>query len=317
MSSAFLVRRLLATIPLLLGISIVLFGILHLAPGGPLDVYADNPGVTAAALAEMKAAFGLDKPLHEQYLAWIGNFLNGHWGFSIRTSRPVLQTIAERLPATLLLSGTAFALSIAIALPLGIVAATRRYSRLDYALTLFSFSGISIPVFWMGLMAQLTFSVLLGWLPTGGYHTIGGGGLADRLAHMAMPVTILTVATVAGWSRYMRASMIEVLSQDYIRTARAKGQSRAGVVLGHGLRNALLPVITVVSLDIVHVVSGAVITETIFSWPGIGRLFVEAMNGRDYPVLMGLMMIGSVTMVFANLLADMLYAAVDPRIRHA
>jgi peptide/nickel transport system permease protein len=159
--------------------------------------------------------------------------------------------------------------------------------------------------------------VLLGWLPTGGYHTIGGGGFLDRLMHMAMPVTILTVATVAGWSRYMRASMIEVLSQDYIRTARAKGQSRSGVVLGHGLRNALLPVITVVSLDIVHVVSGAVITETIFSWPGIGRLFVEAMNGRDYPVLMGLMMIGSVTMVFANLLADILYAVIDPRIRHA
>jgi peptide/nickel transport system permease protein len=317
MSVHYLARRLLATLPLLFGISILLFGVIHLAPGGPLDFYADNPNVTAAALEQMRVAFGLDKPIPEQYLRWVTSFVVGNWGFSFRTGQPVLQVIAERLPATLLLSGTAFALSLALAIPLGVLAATRRYTRLDYALTMLSFSGISIPVFWVGLMAQLVFAIWLRILPAGGYETVGDGSLIDRLAHMVMPVAILSFATVAGWSRYVRASLIEVLTQDYIRTARAKGQTRSGVVWRHALRNALLPVVTIVALDFVHVVTGAVITETIFSWPGIGRLFVEAMDGRDYPVLMGLMMISSITLVLANLIADILYALIDPRIREA
>jgi peptide/nickel transport system permease protein len=317
MTAHYLSRRLLATLPLLFGISILLFGVIHLAPGGPLDFYADNPNVTAAALEQMRVAFGLDKPIPEQYLRWVSSFIVGNWGFSFRTGQPVLTVIAERLPATLQLSGAAFLLSLLIAIPLGVLAATRRYTRLDYALTLVSFTGISIPVFWVGLMAQLVFAIWFRLLPAGGYETVGDGSLGDRLAHMAMPVAILAFATVAGWSRYMRASLIEVLSQDYIRTARAKGQTRRGVVWGHALRNALMPVVTIVALDFVQIVTGAVITETIFSWPGIGRLFVEAMDGRDYPVLMGLMMISSMTLVFANLLADILYAMIDPRIREA
>ncbi|MFT8247134.1 ABC transporter permease [Roseomonas sp. BN140053] len=317
MTGDFLLRRLLATLPLLLGISVLLYGILHLSPGGPLDFYADNPNITPAALEQMRVAFGLDRPVWEQYLRWVWAFLQGNWGISFRTGEPVLAVIAERLPATLMLSGLAFVLSLAIAIPVGVLAATRRYSRLDTAVTVLSFSGISVPVFWVGLMAQLVFAIWLRWLPAGGYETIGDGSFADRLAHLAMPVAILSFATVAGWSRYVRASLIEVMAQDYIRTARAKGRTRGGAIRWHALRNAMLPVVTVVTLDFVHVVSGAVITETIFSWPGIGRLFVEAMDGRDYPVLMGLMMISSLTLVLANLVADLLYALIDPRIRGA
>jgi peptide/nickel transport system permease protein len=315
MSPRFLAWRIAGLIPLLLGISLVLFAVIHLAPGGPLDFYADTPGVTPQALAEMKTALGLDQPLPLQYLHWIGAFLDGNWGYSIRTSRPVLTEITERIPATLLLGGTSMLLALAIALPLGIIGAVRRYSALDIVLTVISFSGISLPVFWLALMLQLVFAVSLHWLPSGGYATLGNGSIGDHLAHMIMPVSILAFATVAKWARYMRSSMIEVLRQDYIRTARAKGQSRAAVVIHHALINALLPFVTVVALDLVNIVSGTVITEAVFTWPGIGNLFVESMDGRDYPVLMGSMMIASCVLVFSNLLADVIYAAIDPRVQ--
>ena len=265
----------------------------------------------------MRVAFGLDKPIPEQYVRWLFAFLSGNWGISFRTGQPVLEVILERLPATLLLSGTAFALSLMIAIPIGVLAATRRYSKLDTFFTIVSFSGISIPVFWVGLMAQLLFAIWLGWLPAGGYQTVGNGSFMDIISHMIMPVCILSFATVAGWSRYVRASLIDVIGQDYIRTARAKGQTPRKVIWRHAMRNALMPIVTVVALDLVQIVSGAVITETIFSWPGIGRLFVEAMDGRDYPVLMGLMMISSFTMVAANFAADMIYTFIDPRVRLA
>ena len=295
----------------------VLFAVVHMAPGTPLDFYADNPNVTREALEQMRVAFGLDKPIPEQYVRWLFAFLSGNWGISFRTGQPVLEVILERLPATLLLSGTAFALSLMIAIPIGVLAATRRYSKLDTFFTIVSFSGISIPVFWVGLMAQLLFAIWLGWLPAGGYQTVGNGSFMDIISHMIMPVCILSFATVAGWSRYVRASLIDVIGQDYIRTARAKGQTPRKVIWRHAMRNALMPIVTVVALDLVQIVSGAVITETIFSWPGIGRLFVEAMDGRDYPVLMGLMMISSFTMVAANFAADMIYTFIDPRVRLA
>lgn len=316
MSATFLTRRLLAALPLLLGISIVLFAVLHLAPGGPLDMYADIPGVSPEALAQMKAAFGLDKPVWEQYLLWVGSFLQGNWGYSIRTARPVLRDIGEALPATLLLGGSSLLLSFMVAIPLGVLSAARRDTKLDTALTLVSFSGISIPVFWLAMMGQLLFSITLHWLPSGGIETIGNGAAPDRILHLVMPVAILSLATIASWSRYMRASMIEVLGQDHIRTARAKGQSGWGIVWRHGFRNAMLPVVTVMALDLVNVVSGAVITETVFAWPGIGHLFITSMNGRDYPVLMGLMMIGSCALVFGNIAADIAYGLIDPRISH-
>ena len=316
MSLRFLFRRLLGAVPLLLVISLVLFSIIHLAPGGPMDAYVDNPSVTPEALAQIRTAYGLDQPLPMQYLHWVTAIFRGVWGYSIRTGRPVTEEIAQRLPATLLLGGSALALSALFALPIGVFSAATQGTRIDRALTLVSFAGMSIPVFWLGLMLQLVLSIKLGWLPAAGFETVGDTSLTDRLAHLVMPALVLSLATVASWSRFLRSSMIDALKQDYVRTAYAKGQSRMGVLVHHALRNALLPVITIISLDLASVISGAVITETIFAWPGIGRLFVESMDGRDYPVLMGLMLLGSLSLVLANIVADVLYTIADPRVRY-
>jgi peptide/nickel transport system permease protein len=221
-----------------------------------------------------------------------------------------------RLGPTLQLGGFSLLVSLMLAIPLGIVSATRRSSKLDNTLTMASFAGISTPVFWMALLLQLLFSVELGWLPSAGYKSIGGGSFIDRLAHLAMPLTVLSLATVASWSRYIRSGVIDVLNQDYVRTAYAKGRSEPGVVIAHVLRNAMIPAVTVIAVDFGTIISGAVITETVFAWPGIGRLFMESMNGRDYPMLMGLMMMGSVGIIMANIIADLIYAALDPRIRY-
>ena len=316
MSLTYLFKRLLGMLPLLLGVSLILFGVLHLAPGGPLDVYADNPSVTPLALEQMKRAFGLDQPIPVQYVKWVAAFVQGEWGFSIRTAQPVVQEVLDRVPATLMLGGSAFVLALLIAIPLGVVSATRRYSGVDYTITLLSFLGISTPVFWLALMLQLVFSVQWRLLPSAGMQTIGDGSFLDVLRHMLLPTFILAFASVAGWSRYMRASMVEVLNQDYVRTARAKGVSNRRVTYAHAFRNALIPVVTVVALDFAAIISGAVITETIFAWPGVGRLFIDSMNGRDYPVLMALLMVGSFALILSNLLADLAYSLIDPRIRY-
>ena len=316
MSLGFIVRRLLGAIPLLFGISLILFSIVHLAPGGPLDVYADNPSVSPEALQQIAARYGLDQPVPMQYVLWLKAMVTGDWGFSIRSGKPVLGEILVRLGPTLELGGLALIISLLIAIPLGIVSASRRGSKLDTTLTLISFAGISTPVFWLALLLQLLFSVELGWLPSAGYQSIGNGSFGDRLAHLVMPAAVLSLATVASWSRFVRAGMMDVLNQDYIRTAYAKGRSESGVVFLHALRNALIPAVTVIAVDFASVISGAVITETVFAWPGIGRLFMESMNGRDYPMLMGLMMMGSLGIVIANIVADLAYAALDPRIRY-
>ena len=316
MSLTYLFKRLLGMLPLLLGVSLILFGVLHLAPGGPLDVYADNPSVTPLALEQMKRAFGLDQPIPVQYVKWVAAFVQGEWGFSIRTAQPVVQEVLARVPATLMLGGSAFVLALLIAIPLGVVSATRRYSGVDYLITLLSFLGISTPVFWLALMLQLVFAVQWRLLPSAGMQTIGDGSFLDVLRHMLLPTFILAFASVAGWSRYMRASMVEVLNQDYVRTARAKGVSNRRVTYAHAFRNALIPVVTVVALDFASIISGAVITETIFAWPGVGRLFIDSMNGRDYPVLMALLMVGSFALILSNLLADLAYSLIDPRIRY-
>ncbi|WP_375449634.1 ABC transporter permease [uncultured Devosia sp.] len=316
MSIGYVLRRLLGAIPLLLGISVILFSIVHLAPGGPLDMYTENPAVSQQALDQIAAAYGLDQPVPVQYVLWLKSMLVGDWGYSIRTGRPVLTEIVLRLGPTLELGGLALLISLAIAIPLGIISASRRGSRLDSTLTLASFAGISIPVFWLALLLQLLFSVQLGWLPSAGYKSIGGGDVMDRLSHLVMPAAVLSLATVASWSRFIRSGMIDVLNQDYIRTAYAKGRSERGVVLLHALRNAMIPAVTVIAVDFATVISGAVITETVFAWPGIGRLFMESMDGRDYPMLMGLMMMGSLGIILANIIADLAYAALDPRIRY-
>ncbi|GGF30115.1 ABC transporter permease [Youhaiella tibetensis] len=316
MSFGFILRRLGGAIPLLLGISLILFAIIHLAPGGPLDMYTDNPAVSQEALDQIAQAYGLDQPVPVQYFLWLKAMVVGDWGYSIRTGRPVLTEIALRLGPTLQLGGLALLLSLCIAIPLGVLSASRRGTPLDNTLTLASFAGISVPVFWLALLLQLLFSVQLGWLPSAGYQSIGDGSFPDRVAHILMPAAVLSLATIASWSRFIRSGMVDVLNQDYIRTAYAKGRGERGVLLFHALRNAMIPAVTVIAVDFGTVISGAVITETVFAWPGIGRLFMESMDGRDYPMLMGLMMMGSVGIILANIIADIAYAALDPRIRY-
>jgi peptide/nickel transport system permease protein len=315
-SFRYVLNRILSAVPLLVGVSIIIFAILHLAPGDPLDVYADNPAVTREALDNIRVSLGLDKPLPEQYVRWFTSFLQGNWGYSIRTNRPAFSEALSRLPATLVLSGTAFLIALLTALPLGIISAIKRYSAVDHVATLFSFLGISMPIFWLALMVQLLFAVELRWLPSAGMMTIGDGSLANRLEHLILPAFVLSLAYIAGWSRYIRSSMIEVLSLDYVRTARAKGVHEQRVVYRHALKNAVIPVVTVIALDFAGLFSGAMITETVFAWPGLGRLFIESMNGRDYPVLLGLLMFSSFMLIGINLLTDLLYSLLDPRVRY-
>ncbi len=316
MSLSYIIRRVLGAIPLLLGISVILFAIIQLAPGGPLDVYAENPSVSKEALAQIAARYGLDQPVPVQYFLWLKAIFVGDWGYSIRTGRPVLDEVVLRLGPTLQLGGLAMVISLLIAVPVGMISAARRGSKLDGTVTVLSFAGISTPVFWLALLLQLLFSVQLGWLPSAGYQSIGDGSFIDRLRHIIMPAAVLSLATVASWSRFIRSGMIDVLNQDYIRTAYAKGRGEKAVLFFHALRNAMIPAVTVIAVDFVTIISGAVITETVFAWPGIGRLFMESMDGRDYPMLMGLMMMGSFAIVVANIVADLCYAALDPRIRY-
>ena len=316
MNATYLARRFIGTLPMLLGVSIILFIVLHLAPGGPTDVYAENPSISPETLENIKRELGLDQPLPVQYVRWLGAFVRGEWGYSIRTGQPVIEATLERVPATLTLGGTAFVLALLLAIPLGVFSALRRYTTFDYAFTFTSFLGISMPIFWLALMLQALFAVQLRWLPSAGLETIGDGSLIDRLRHLILPAVILSVAHVASWGRFVRSSMLDVLNLDYVRTARAKGLPERTVTYRHTLRTALIPVTTVVALDFAGILSGAVITETIFAWPGMGRLFIEAMNGRDYPVLMALLMVGSVALVATNFLTDVVYGLIDPRIRY-
>lgn len=308
--------RLAAALPLLLGISLVLFTVIHLAPGGPLDVYADNPSVTPAALARIAKAYGLDRPLPVQYGLWVKSMLLGNWGFSIRTGRPVVREIVERLGPTLELGAVAMTIAFVLAVTFGVTAAVHQSRRTDSLIGVVTLVGLSIPVFWLGLVLQYVLSVRLGWLPSAGLESIGQGSIGDRIMHLLMPAAVLAFATSAGWTRYLRAGMIDTLRQDYIRTAYAKGMPTSAVLLRHALPNAILPAISIIALDLASLISGAVITEAVFAWPGIGSLFVESMDGRDYPVLMGVLMMGSAAVILANIAADLLQAALDPRLRH-
>jgi peptide/nickel transport system permease protein len=316
MSARVLVNRLLAAIPLLLGISLLLFLVVHLAPGGPLDVYADNPSVTPAALERLYIAYGLDKPLPVQYGLWLKAMLTGDWGYSIRTGRPVLTELIERLGPTMQLGAAAMAVALVSALALGTLAAARAGGGVDRMIDAATLSGLSMPAFWLALVLQYLFSVRLGWLPSAGMETIGESSFGDRLAHLVMPATVLAIVTTAGWTRYIRAGMIDVLGRDYIRTAYAKGLSEREVLIRHALRNAVVPAISIIALDLASLISGAVITEAVFAWPGIGSLFVQSMDGRDYPVLMGVLMMGSAAVILANIVGDLLQAALDPRLRN-
>jgi peptide/nickel transport system permease protein len=312
---SYLVRRLLAIVPTLLAVSVVIFLLLHSAPGGPMAVYANNPNVDPADLARLEVSLGLHDPYPVQYVKWLGAMLTGNWGISYKYARPVGGILGERLVATLQLVLASLVIASAVAIPVGVLAATTRpvLQRVIGSVTML---GVSVPTFWLGIVVLLVFSVKLRVLPSGGMATIGAGfDLADRLWHVAGPAAVLATLEIAGWSRYLRSMLLEAMGQDYIRTARAKGLSEAGVVLRHGLRNALLPLITLLGLQGGRLVGGAMITETVFSWPGMGRLLVESLAARDYPVLMASFMLMAVLVLAGNLLADLSYGVADPRIR--
>ena len=290
---------------------------MRMMPGGPLAGYLMNPRVTPADVARLEEAWGLNQPLVTQYIKWLSAMLAGDWGWSYRTGLPVLEMIIQRLPQTLQLMLTSYLLAAIVAIPIGIFSAVYRYSIFDYFVTIFAFMGVAIPSFWFAVMMQLIFSVHLGWLPSAGMATIGlEYSLIDRLRHMIMPVFVLALINMASWSRYMRSSMLEVVSQDYVRTARAKGLSQRAVIYKHALKNALIPVATIMGLDLPVFFGGAALTETIFAWPGMGQLFVESVFSRDYPILMGVLMLTAVLVVIGNLVADLTYGLLDPRIQY-
>jgi len=310
----FLARRLLQAAPLLLLISALVFLLIHSVPGGPLAIYLSNPNVRPQDIERLRRALGLDRPLWEQYWSWLVAFAQGDWGYSFSDGRPVGMRIIERVPATLELVATAIAFALAFALPAGIVAALRPRGWFDRTTTALAIAGISLPAFWFGLLLQIVFAIGLGWLPSSGRTTFGGGGLLDHLQHLALPATVLAVVQAAAWSRYLRGSMIETLAQPFVVAARARGVPARAVILRHALRNALGPVLAIVMVDAALLVSGAVVTESVFAWPGLGSLFTEALARRDYAVLMALLMLASTAIVAFNVVADTAHALLDPRV---
>lgn len=351
------IRRTLLALPVLFGISLVTFAILHLAPGGPEQKFDNNPKVTPAQIQAFEARWGLDKPIPIQYFYWLGimgpdkppvinalpsflgggdnGILHGDFGFSINTGTPVADVIGQRLPATVILAGTAYLIYVCLAFILGVYAAVYRYSLFDTLFTIFTYIGFALPTFILGLLLIFALTQApLKLFPVSGMwdtRTIPPFGtspwwallgsdplkvLSDLGGHLVLPVTTLVIVSIAGDSRFIRASMLDALDQDYIKTARAKGVSPRGVVYRHALRNALLPAITNIGLEIPLLFTGAIVTETIFSWPGMGRLTIEATNEFDYPVLMGILIITATFVVVANIAADIAYAVVDPRVRY-
>ena len=321
---SYLIRRLLALIPVLLWITVISFGIMHLAPGKPTDAATQfNPKVSLEARQRMEKLYGLDQPVPVQYLTWLGRIGRLDFGRSFLDDRAVMEKIRERLPITVTINIASLLLILGIAIPLGVLAAVRPGGLFDRLTTVFVFIGYSMPSFWLALLCMACFGVALQWLPVSGIHSLDyeSFGLVHRWLdvawHLALPVGITAFVSLAGMSRYMRASMVEVLRQDYIRMARAKGLPEQRVLFHHGLRNGLLPVITILGLSLPDLIGGSVIAETIFSISGMGRLFYEAVMARDYPVVMALVTIGAILTMLGNLLADLAYAYADPRIRVA
>ncbi len=310
----FLARRCLHAVPLLLIVSVFVFLLIHVAPGGPLAIYLTNPNVRPEDIERLRRALGLDRPLWQQYWSWLAAFAQGDWGYSFSDGRPVSGRILERVPATLELVGVSLVCAVATTIPVGVWSAVRRGRWFDRLAMVASMAAISLPSFWFGLLLQIVFAIGLGWLPSSGRGTPGAGDLAGHLQHLVMPVTVLAVALASGWSRYLRGSMIETLGQPYVVATEARGVPRGRIVLRHALRNALGPLIAMVTVDTALLVSGAVVTESVFAWPGLGSLFTEALARRDYTVLMALLMLSSSAVVLFNIAADVVHAAIDPRV---
>ncbi|NQW08704.1 MAG: ABC transporter permease [Alphaproteobacteria bacterium] len=314
----YLVGRLLQALTVLLLLSAATYGLLGLMPGDPIDLMSGaNPDITPADIARLKALHGLDQPIWSRYLAWVSAALQGDFGYSRLYAQPVLDIVADRLPVTLMLIGVSLVVALAIAFPAAMFAARNPGGLADRAINLVCFAGISVPPFWLALLLIILFAVILGWLPAGGMASTGGeASTLDRLRHLILPVATLTAATVAAYTRHLRAALIEVLSEDYVRTARAKGLSEHRVMTRHALRNALLPVVTLLGLDFGALVSGALITETMFAQLGMGKMIYDAIMGNDYNLaLVGLLVAAGATLL-GSLLADLAYARLDPRISY-
>jgi peptide/nickel transport system permease protein len=305
---------------MLLGISLISFSIIHLAPGSPAATILGPKALDPAALERVNSNLGLDKPIYLQYLNWISSFSQGDFGVSIgiMPGKSVADLIKSRILPTLELTISALLLALLVAIPIGVISATRQYSTFDHLATIGAFSGISLPNFWLALMLILVFSVELGWLPSSGLidPRINNPTILDYIRHLLIPAFVLGTASMGGLVRFIRASMLEVLRQDYILTARAKGLSERRVLYKHALRNALLPLVTIIGMSIPGLLSGAVLVETVTGWPGMGRLAVNAVFARDYPIIMALVMIFSLLVILGNLIADIVYSYVDPRIRY-
>jgi peptide/nickel transport system permease protein len=311
-------RRVLQAIPLLIGVSVIGFGLMHLAPGGPLAVYTLNPTITAQDIERIKVIFGLDQPVHVQYLKWATGMFTGNWGYTFFGGRPVLGVIVERLPATMLLMGSALSIAILLGITVGMIGAARRYSVWDYLATSGALVALSFPTFWFGLMAIFVFAVDLRWLPSGGMYELGEeGNVVDLLRHLILPTLVLALVITATYSRYARSAFLEVLHQDYMRTARAKGLRPRERLFRHAFPNAVKPLIALLGTDLPVLFSGALVTESIFGWPGMGRLFVDALTMKEYPILMGMMMFTAFFVILGNLLADIAIALLDPPVRLA
>ena len=309
----YLLRRLAQGAVVLFVVSAVVFAIVHAAPGGP--ALLNNPDVDPKMAKEMEKQLGLDDPIPVQYARWLGNAVRGNLGRSYQHSLGTAELLWARIPNTLLLSGTALLIAVVLAVPLGMISAVYRYSALDYAATVTAFLGVSVPVFWLAILLIIVFSVTLGWLPSSGMLTVGVPfSMRDRLLHLLMPSIVLATFPLAQLTRYVRSSMVDALAQDYVRTARAKGLPEREVLGRHALRNALIPMVTVLGVLTPRLLGGAAVTETIFAWPGLGRLAVEAAVTRDYPVILGATLLVSTLVVLSNLITDFLYVVIDPRI---
>jgi peptide/nickel transport system permease protein len=329
--SRFLAKRLLQMVPLVVGLSVIVFLLLAAAPGDPVDLLVfGNPNVRPEDVARLKHLYGLDQPLHIRYVKWLWAALHGDLGYSRTYKQPVLELMWWRIGNSLWLQIPAFGLALAVSVPIGIYSALRQYSSLDFAATFFTFFGISIPAFWFGIMMIYLFSVWHPWtvlpalewlrLPAGGFSTPGippgPAAYLDRLRYMTLPTIVLSLLFMASYTRYTRSSMLEVVRQDYVRTARSKGLSEGKVVNKHALRNALIPLVTVIALSVPALFSGAPLTETVFGWPGVGRLLVDAVLAGDFAVAQGIIIFLAALVIIFNLLADVSYALLDPRIRY-
>ena len=310
----YIVKRILQMIPVIILVSIFSFMIIHFAPGDPINMYI-RQDMTQQEIDELRVDLGLDGTIAEQYLAWLSNICRGNWGNSLINHQPVAKQIFEKLPATLLLMGTSFVLSILMSIPLGLVSGMKKNKAADQFISIFAYIGISIPAFWLALMLIIIFSLNLHWLPSNGMRTVGSNSVLDILWHLILPGIVLSVGNTAVFTRYIRSNNITQLEEEYVLTAKAKGVSKRRIMTGHVLKNCLLPIITIAGMNLASLVTGSFIIESVFGWPGMGTLGMSAINSRDYPMIMGFTMLSCVILIIGNFIADLLYGVADPRIK--